>query len=313
MRAGMHVLALSRQYEVHVLVLARFGIEPDLMPEPELSAKMMSFNIVEVPLRQPSLNNSTPSNLDVLVRLFTRPRFVSNFSPPQVSAILGLLGDKKFDLILFGRLSTSMLWENADFRKWAGHTPRILDMDDIESVTAMREAKATGLKKGRIGHLNDLLDAVKLDLIERRQFKKFDAVLLCSSSDQAKMTRRHPKAVFGVMPNGFRVPAMPQERSEPDILTLLFVGFLQYLPNTDGIQFFCDKVLPQIRQRLDRPFRLLVVGRKPPQSVKDLERIPEVTVVGEVPQVEPYYQSATMAIVPICQNGAADPFEITFV
>ena len=166
MRAGMHVLALSRQYEVHVLVLARFGVEPDLMPEPELSTKMMSFNVIEVPLRQPGHNNSKPSNLDVLRRLFTRPRFVSNFLPPQISAILELLGDKKFDLILFGRLSTSMLWENADFRKWAGNTPRILDMDDIESVSAMREARATGLKKGRIGHLNDLLDAIKLHFIE---------------------------------------------------------------------------------------------------------------------------------------------------
>ena len=117
------------------------------------------------------------------------------------------------------------------------------------------------------------------------------------------MARRHPKALFGIMPNGFQVPVMPQERSEPDIPTLLFVGFLQYLPNTEGIQFFCDKVLPQIRQRLDRPFRLLVVGRKPPQSVKDLERIPEVTVIGDVPQVEPYYQSATMAIVPIRFGG----------
>jgi glycosyltransferase involved in cell wall biosynthesis len=117
------------------------------------------------------------------------------------------------------------------------------------------------------------------------------------------MMRRHPKILFGVLPNGFRVPALLPKRSEPEILTLLFVGFLQYLPNEDGILFFSNEVLPLIRRRLRLPFRLLVVGRKPPKAVLDLDRIPEVTVIGDVPEVEPYYQSATMAIVPIRFGG----------
>jgi glycosyltransferase involved in cell wall biosynthesis len=303
MRAGMHIQGLSKIFDVHVLVLARFGIEPDFVPEPELQEKMASLKVVEVLMHMRGYVKSRQTNVDVIRHFFVRPRPAAAFPKEDIAAILKALASRKFDCIFFGRLSTGVLMENADFRKWVGKTPRVLDIDDIESETSRREAKTIGLKKGRAGHLNDIFDAFKLSLIESRVFKRFDQVLVCSDHDREKIAARHPKTSFGVLPNGFQVPATRAERTQPSVLTLLFVGSLNYAPNTDGILFFCKEVLPRIRRRLDVPFRLLIVGRNPTKAVHDLDRLPEVTVVGTVPDVTPYYQSATLAIAPIRFGG----------
>jgi hypothetical protein len=303
MRAGMNILALSEIFEVHVLVLARFGMETDLVPEPRLAEKMASINFVEVHMHLRSYVKLKQTNLRVLAGLFMRPRSASKFSGHDISAILKILDGRKFDMIFFSRMSTGLLMESKAFRKWAENTPRVLDLDDIESKTALREAKAMGLKKGRVGHLADLLGAAKLAFIERRIFKQFNQVLVCSSGDQARMAQRHPKTSFGMLPNGFQVPAHLPERKEPDILTFLFIGSLQYPPNAEGVVFFCENVLPRLRLRLDQPFRLLIVGRNPSRKIMNLDRIPEVTVKANVPDVTPYYQSATIAIVPISFGG----------
>jgi hypothetical protein len=168
MRGGMHVLALSRLYDVHVLVLARFGMEPDLVPEPELAAKMASINIVNAHIDLRGNGKLGSSNLDILKRFFRRPRLASRFTKHDISTILKPLDNQKFDLIFFGRLSTGLLMESTYFRKWAGNTPRILDIDDIESEAALREAKAIRLKRGRIGYLSDVDLSPNVPPVRRR-------------------------------------------------------------------------------------------------------------------------------------------------
>lgn len=303
MRAGMHILALSEMFKVHVLVLNRFGASLAERPGPDLMARMVTFETVTVLADQRGRISPTKSNLDVMAGFFSRPLSTLAFSDADRAAILEILGNRKFDLIFFGRLATAMLMENPAFRRWAGDTPRILDLDDIESDTAFREARALGTRNGRMAYFNDLLGAFKLRYFERRLLPRFDQALVCSAIDQATMAARHPEVRFGVLPNGFQVPAQPVERQEPAVLTLLFVGSLQYPPNSDGVMFFCKQVLPQLRERLSVPFRLVIVGREPPKAVRDLEALPEVTVTGTVPDVEIYYHSSTMAIVPIRFGG----------
>lgn len=303
MRAGMHILALSGMFTVHVLVLNRFGVSLAEKPEPDLMAKMATFDAVTVLADQRGRIDAAKSNLDVLAGFVSRPLSTLAFSDADSAAILEILGNRKFDLIFFGRLATALLMENRMFRDWAGDAPRILDLDDIESDAAFREARTLGTRNGRIAYFNDLLDAFKLRYFERRLLPHFDLALVCSTTDQATMTARHPETRFGLLPNGFQVPPRPVERQEPAVLTLLFVGSLQYPPNADGVIFFCTQVLPQLRERLSVPFHLVIVGREPTRAVRDLGALPEVTVTGTVPDVEIYYHSSTMAIVPIRFGG----------
>jgi glycosyltransferase involved in cell wall biosynthesis len=83
---------------------------------------------------------------------------------------------------------------------------------------------------------------------------------------------------------------------------LLFFGTLSYGPNADGLVWFCEQVLPRVRQ--SKPdVRLEVVGLDPPPRVTALGRLPGVQVTGFVPDIRPKLWSATMCVVPLLAGG----------
>ena len=78
---------------------------------------------------------------------------------------------------------------------------------------------------------------------------------------------------------------------------------MDWLPNMDGMEDFLENILPRIRQR--RPgCSLAIVGRNPPQKLKDLTaKDPKITVTGTVPDVRPYLWGSSVSIVPLRIGG----------
>jgi glycosyltransferase involved in cell wall biosynthesis len=82
----------------------------------------------------------------------------------------------------------------------------------------------------------------------------------------------------------------------------MFLGSMDWLPNQDGIRFFCDEVWPEvIRQRPSATFQ--VVGRNPPPAVRALAERPGISVTGSVPDVRPYLAQASVVVVPLLVGG----------
>jgi sugar transferase (PEP-CTERM/EpsH1 system associated) len=78
----------------------------------------------------------------------------------------------------------------------------------------------------------------------------------------------------------------------------VFVGALDYFPNVDGVRWFCHEIWPQIG--ILRPgMELQLVGRRPGAMVRDLARIANVKVPGQVPDVRPYVANAAIIVVPL--------------
>jgi len=78
----------------------------------------------------------------------------------------------------------------------------------------------------------------------------------------------------------------------------VFVGQLDYRANVLGLEWFCGEVWPAIRQRVPEA-TFAIVGRNPVPAVRRLEQVSGVTVVGTVPDVRPYLESARVAVVPL--------------
>jgi glycosyltransferase involved in cell wall biosynthesis len=84
---------------------------------------------------------------------------------------------------------------------------------------------------------------------------------------------------------------------------LVFVGSMDWLPNIDGIRFFCNEVLPLIRRDIPA-CALSIVGRTPTREIRALaERDPLIRVTGTVPDVRPYLWNAALSIVPLRIGG----------
>ena len=118
-----------------------------------------------------------------------------------------------------------------------------------------------------------------------------------------------PDGKFGVraLQNGVAKPAPLSAVPPPPIASLgkyvVFVGQMDYLPNVDAASFFAKSILPKIRES-HAALQFAIVGRNPSPRVRELAKLPGISVVGAVPEVQPYLENAVAAVAPfrICQG-----------
>ncbi|MEO0586025.1 MAG: glycosyltransferase, partial [Planctomycetota bacterium] len=80
--------------------------------------------------------------------------------------------------------------------------------------------------------------------------------------------------------------------------TVLFTGVLDYAPNIDGLAWFVEHCLPQLRA--DVPDTTLrIVGKNPGVAVRRLAAQPGVQLVGPVPDTRPHLHDAAIVIAPL--------------
>lgn len=79
---------------------------------------------------------------------------------------------------------------------------------------------------------------------------------------------------------------------------LVFTGAMDYWPNVEAVKWFCDHVLESVRAQ-EPDFLFCIVGMKPTDEVKQLDKLPGVRVTGGVPDVRPYLAHALAACLPL--------------
>jgi glycosyltransferase involved in cell wall biosynthesis len=219
------------------------------------------------------------------------PHTVHRYSSESMRAALALRRPE-FDVLHVSRLA-SVPHLGALGHQGIDRQVLVLDLDDLESSARKREL-ATSSGTGVGARLFATLDRARLASFEKRSLPSFDAILVCSETDRARL----PYSGVEVIPNGIELPARPGDPGGGDDHTLLFVGFMDYGPNADAVQFFAEQILPSVRKALPRA-RLVAVGRTSNPRIQRLHDGVAVSVVGEVPDLAPYYRSAGVVVVPL--------------
>jgi glycosyltransferase involved in cell wall biosynthesis len=95
----------------------------------------------------------------------------------------------------------------------------------------------------------------------------------------------------------------PPEQSSPGGQEglLLFVGNFAHPPNVDAARWLVDDIMPRLRAR-SAGARLLIVGAGAPADVRARTRS-DVEVLGEVPSVAPFLDSAAVVLAPVRIGG----------
>jgi glycosyltransferase involved in cell wall biosynthesis len=120
----------------------------------------------------------------------------------------------------------------------------------------------------------------------------FDLVAVVSEDDGAALP-----GPAHVVPNGVDLGRFPFT-DLPANHKLVLTATLGYLPNVDGAVWFARQVMPALLAAVPDA-ELTIVGRAATADVLALDRLPGVTVVGEVPSVVPYLEAARVAVVPL--------------
>ena len=121
---------------------------------------------------------------------------------------------------------------------------------------------------------------------ERRMCRAAARVIAVSPQD-AELMRK----MFGVeasnVPTGVDLDYFRRPLDAPRAADLVFVGSMDWLPNSDGVNYFVRAILPLIWQR--KPdCTLAIVGRSPSAAMEALAKLDaRIKVTGTVPDARP--------------------------
>jgi polysaccharide biosynthesis protein PslH len=182
----------------------------------------------------------------------------------------------------------------------------VLDWHNIESEVVARHSHhaANPLYRLYMRHT-----ARQLKRLENEVLDGCDLHLVTSERDREGLLRRRATANIMVVENGVDVQYFAANAAAVTGATnrsarrrIVFVGSMDYSANVDAVGYFIKKVWPEIH----RTFASLVftiVGRNPPEKIREMGRRPGVEVIGTVADVRPYYLDALAAVVPLRVAG----------
>ncbi|MGA9567503.1 MAG: glycosyltransferase, partial [Candidatus Korobacteraceae bacterium] len=146
------------------------------------------------------------------------------------------------------------------------------------------------------------LQADRMSKWERRMCRAAARVIAVSPQD-AELMRK----MFGVeassVPTGVDLEYFRRPLDAPRAADLVFVGSMDWLPNSDGVNYFVREILPLIWRHMP-DCTLAIVGRSPSSSMLALaQQDARIKVTGTVPDVRPWLWGAIVSIVPLRIGG----------
>jgi len=156
------------------------------------------------------------------------------------------------------------------------------------------------------GALYSFIQWKKLQRFEARVCRLADDVVAVSDADRVALQQIVPNLDATVVPNGVNLqqyqPASDEREPVVPAPSLVFTGKMDFRPNVDAACWFADEVLPIVRETVP-DITFAIVGRDPHSRVQELAGRPGILVTGYVDDDLPYFQDATVYVVPLRVGG----------
>jgi sugar transferase (PEP-CTERM/EpsH1 system associated) len=202
-----------------------------------------------------------------------------------------VLAEQQFDLVHLEHLHMA---HYAAVVKRHG-LPVLLREQNVESLLTARFARGTS----KLERLYSRLQSGKMRRYEASACEQADLCLAVSEVDAQRLQQLNPRIKTAVVPAGADLQYFkPALNSQEEPLTVVSVAAMDWLPNVDGVIWFCDQVLPQVREQIPQ-VRLYVVGKNPPPSVEGLVQRGGIVVTGFVEDIRDYLARSSVVVVPM--------------
>jgi glycosyltransferase involved in cell wall biosynthesis len=206
--------------------------------------------------------------------------------------LMELLVTQRFDLVHVDSLDL------CGYLPLLQHLPVSCTHHNAESVLLRRRASAERhpLRRAYIAYQANLTARV-----ERYWCERVALNVVVSEVDESVLRRLSPGARFAVVPNGVDLEYFQPSNGATD--GLVFVGAGSWFPNRDGLQYFCNEILPLVRR--ERPVAVRWAG-----WVSDGDRAEFIArhgleLLGHVPDIRPHVLAARCYVVPLRVGGGS--------
>jgi sugar transferase (PEP-CTERM/EpsH1 system associated) len=198
------------------------------------------------------------------------------------------------------------------------HVPVVFDAEDVDSEKWRSYAQG---KHWPVSWLY-LREANKLLAYEREMAVSTHVSIFVSPDEAALFKQLAPESAHKVqyrtqgVDSAYFDPQLSYENPyRPGQKVLVFTGAMDYWPNVEAVKWFCQHVLQAVLEN-EPDFLFCIVGMKPTEDVRQLDKLPGVRVTGGVPDVRPYLQYALAACLPLqlargIQNKALEAMSMT--
>ena len=206
--------------------------------------------------------------------------------------LLHLLRIRRFDLVHMDSITLS------GYLPLLGDLPVVCVHNNVESVLLQRRARAEQIpwKRAYLLHQAHLMERE-----ERRWCGRCRLNVMVSEADRMELRRILPEANSAVVPNGVDIDAFRPGVGRED--GIVFVGGLNWFPNRDALQYFCDAMLPLVRAAGEPTTVRWLGGGASDEVRRHYGDRYGVELTGYVPDVRPYVRDAACCVVPLRVGG----------
>ena len=171
---------------------------------------------------------------------------------------------------------------------------RIMQYVDLDSLKWKLYAGYTAFPKSWVYRI----EAKRLLDYESRIARSFDHSVVCTEPELRDFEKLIPGASVSCVGNGVDLEAFRPSQADKEPGSILFLGVMDYFPNIDAMAWFCEDILPRVRNTVPAA-KLIICGSRPTKEVQALGRNPGVTVTGFVDSVKPYLDRAQVSVAPM--------------
>jgi glycosyltransferase involved in cell wall biosynthesis len=133
--------------------------------------------------------------------------------------------------------------------------------------------------------------------------RHFHTVIVPSRQAKAELLAHLPHLNVSVVPFGVSLARVPAGSEPNGDKRILFVGAMGRRVNIEAVEYFCQKIWPQIQEE-EPHSEFWIVGSNPPRQISQLaQEDARIKVTGFVGELEPFYAQATVFVAPIVVGG----------
>ena len=188
----------------------------------------------------------------------------------------------------------------------------ILDAHNAETELLRENFKTKRLQNIK-QKIRNLIEIVKIEIIERELTRNVDQIWTCSKNDISLLQKLSSKLIKAhIIPNGvnsnhytnvrLNQVELPYNLSK-SIHTLIFPAVFSTAANSQAVTFLLDLVYPKIKEKYP-DCQLLLVGRNPSQQmIESSDQDTSIIVTGGVEDMRPYFSVASIFVVPLFQGS----------
>ncbi len=127
---------------------------------------------------------------------------------------------------------------------------------------------------------------------------RMDARIAVTRKDAEFFRNLYPFQKYAILNHGVNFEDFVLPEIEPEPHSLVFVGNYRHYPNVDALEFFFNEIWESILKNIP-DVRINLVGAHPPENITRRADGEHIFVIGEVADVRPYIQKASVCIAPL--------------